>query len=160
MYHKWQLRLKCEHLTSTVHVSSYLRKSDDFHGNCRGFPCKLVQKFVDCLWWARGIVFRESAELSFRNPRNCLSDARGIFFGGPQNDLSESADYRVSKIVFRSPWNGLWESAHYQVHEIVLWEFCNIPTVHRGLRTPCINRCAISLERSAATLLWNIQVRT
>ena len=43
--------------------------------------------------------------------RNRLSGPADSSYGSPQNNLCETAGYRVLKIVFGSPQNNLWESA-------------------------------------------------
>ena len=102
--------------------------------------------------------FQESSKQSFRVGK----------LSSQWNRLRKSSErsFRVCRLLSQrnhlwSPQNGLWESAHYQVREIVLWKFCNPPIVHRRLHKPCVNRCAVSFEHTAATLLQNVlQVRT
>ena len=98
---------------NTVHVISCLRKSTDFRGNpsrisvkvcveiC-GLPWKSVWKFADRLWQARGIVFRDSADMSFRRPRIRLVGVLQTIFGRPQVIESVKSSSGVSEIVL---WN-------------------------------------------------------
>ena len=87
----------------TVHVTSYLQKSEVFRGNPLWICVKSVRKFADRLWQAHRIVVGDSL--------NCLSGICGIVFcapmdssyGSPPNDLWETAGYRVCEIVFGSP---------------------------------------------------------
>ena len=130
-----------------MHVTSYLRKSADFCGNhsrismkvcvkIYGLPWKSVRKFADCLWWARGIVFWY--------PRNRLSGICGIVFQAPTDSSCGS------QTIFGRPQVIESAKSFSGVSKIVLWN-CK----------SCINCCAISFERSAATLQWIIpQVHT
>ena len=98
-----------------VHVTSYLRKSDDFCGNPSRISVKVCAEICRFLWLAHRIVFRDQW--------NRLLDTRGFV-------LWESFERSLGDCRFSSKRNRLRESS---------------------------NRCAISFERSAATLQRNIQ---
>ena len=135
---------KSTDIIRTVHVTSYLRKSADFHGNPSWISMKVCVEIRGSSVASPWNHLSGSAELSFRNPRNCLSGIHGgvfqesaeLFFGRPRIHL-----VGVLQTIFGRPQ--VIESAKSSsgICEIVLWN-----------RKSCVNRYAISFERFAATL--------
>ena len=89
----------------------------------RRFLWKSVQKFVDCLWRAHGIIFWD--------PQNRLSGVHRIVFWAPADSS------------YGSPPNDLWETAGYRLRAIslgVLKSLCDL------LRAFCGNPPQVRME--------------
>ena len=138
------------HYIHTVHVTSYLQKSADFRGNSSrisvkvcaeicGLPWMSVQKFADfreSLCGNSQIVCGEPAESSFGIHRIVFQESTELSFGRLRICL-----VGVLQTIFGRSQVIKSAKSSSGVSEIVLWN-----------RKSCINRCAISFERSAATL--------
>ena len=97
-------------LTHTVHVTSYLRKSANFHESLCENSQIVCDEPMESSFGICRIVFQDpqnhlsgSRESFFGSPQNCLSSARGSSYESPLNDLWKTTSYRVREIVFGSP---------------------------------------------------------
>ena len=88
----------------TVHVTSYLRKSADLRGNLLWVSVKVCVKIRRSSVASPRNRLSGSTELSFGNPRNCLSGVRGFV-------LWESSKLSLGDCRLSSLQNCLWESA-------------------------------------------------
>ena len=137
----WHSLCSCENAKDT----SYLRKSNNFCGN----PSRLSIK-----------ICAEIRGSSVVSPRNCLPGTHGFVLWESSEQSLWDRRFESSKLslgVLRTILGSLRN--HPLQTSLLSW----LTATHspQGLCKSCINRCAISFERSTATLQRNIlQVRT